>query len=89
VKTYIILTGIVFGLLALVHLWRLVGEPHLASDPWLRSGHRDRGRSQSFGLAARTPERTSHVGSSVSGAAQCLSCGRRQRARETHRTHDP
>jgi multisubunit Na+/H+ antiporter MnhF subunit len=33
-KTYIVSTGIVFGLLTLAHLWRIVEEPHLASDPW-------------------------------------------------------
>jgi hypothetical protein len=34
-KTYVMTTGAVFGLLALVHLWRIVEEwPHLATDPW-------------------------------------------------------
>ena len=33
-KVYVIATGVVFGLLTVVHLWRLVEEPHLASDPW-------------------------------------------------------
>jgi hypothetical protein len=33
-KAYVIATGVVFGLLTLVHLWRIAEEPHLASDPW-------------------------------------------------------
>lgn len=34
-RTYVITTGAVFGLLTLAHLWRIVGEnPHLASDPF-------------------------------------------------------
>ena len=34
-KAYVMTTGAVFGLLALVHLWRAVVEgPHLATDPW-------------------------------------------------------
>ena len=33
-RTYVIATGAVFGLLTLVHLWRIVVEPHLARDPW-------------------------------------------------------
>ena len=33
-KAYVVSTGAVFGLLTVVHLWRLVGEPHLATDPW-------------------------------------------------------
>ena len=33
-RTYVIATGIVFGLVTLAHLWRLVVEPHLATDPW-------------------------------------------------------
>jgi hypothetical protein len=27
-------TGTVFGLLTLVHVWRLIVERHLAADPW-------------------------------------------------------
>jgi hypothetical protein len=28
-------TGTIFGLLTIVHLWRLIAvEPHLATDPW-------------------------------------------------------
>jgi hypothetical protein len=34
VRAYVILTGAIFGLLALVHVWRMVVEPHLRSDPW-------------------------------------------------------
>lgn len=33
-KSHVIATGVVFGLLTLVHLWRIVEEPHLATDPW-------------------------------------------------------
>jgi hypothetical protein len=34
VKAYVILAGGIFGLLTLVHIWRMVEEPHLARDPW-------------------------------------------------------
>jgi hypothetical protein len=27
-------TGVVFGLLTVVHLWRMVVERHLVTDPW-------------------------------------------------------
>lgn len=34
-KTYVITTGTVFGLLALSHVWRVIEEdPHLGTDPW-------------------------------------------------------
>jgi hypothetical protein len=34
-KTYVITTGAVFGLLTLAHIWRgLVEGPNLAKDPW-------------------------------------------------------
>ena len=34
-KTYVMATGTVFGLLALAHVWRMIAEdPHLATDPW-------------------------------------------------------
>jgi hypothetical protein len=33
-KAYLLTTGAVFGLLTLVHLWRVVEEPHLARQPW-------------------------------------------------------
>ncbi len=34
-KAYVATTGAVFGLLALVHLWRIIEEGHhLATDPW-------------------------------------------------------
>ena len=33
-RIYVMLTGTLFGLIALAHLWRLVGEaPHLTADP--------------------------------------------------------
>jgi hypothetical protein len=36
-KAYVIVAGVIFGFLALVHLWRMMVEPHLAKDPsfWL------------------------------------------------------
>lgn len=36
-KIYVIATGVLFGLLTLVHVWRMVEEPHLAHDPWFLS----------------------------------------------------
>ncbi len=34
-KAYLITTGTVFALLALLHLWRLIAEwPRLATDAW-------------------------------------------------------
>ena len=33
-KSYVIATGVLFGLLTLAHVWRMVEEPNLASDPW-------------------------------------------------------
>ena len=33
-RSYVITTGVVFGLLTPVHLWRIIEEPHLATDPW-------------------------------------------------------
>ncbi len=34
-KAYVRTTGAVFGLLTLVHLWRIIEEGrHLATDPW-------------------------------------------------------
>ncbi len=34
-KTYVITTGAIFGLLTLVHIWRGIEEgAHLATDPW-------------------------------------------------------
>jgi hypothetical protein len=34
-KAYVLVTGIVFGLLTLAHIWRAVEEgPHLATAPW-------------------------------------------------------
>jgi hypothetical protein len=33
-KTYVTITGSLFGLLVLVHVWRAIEEPHLAKDPW-------------------------------------------------------
>jgi hypothetical protein len=34
-RTYVVTTGVLFGLLALIHIWRAIVEgPHLATDPW-------------------------------------------------------
>jgi hypothetical protein len=34
-KTYVMTTGVLFGLLTLAHLWRVIEEgTHLATDPW-------------------------------------------------------
>lgn len=33
-KSYVIATGVLFGLLTLAHVWRIIEEPHLATDPW-------------------------------------------------------
>lgn len=33
-KTYVVTTGALFGLLAGVHVWRMAVERHLATDPW-------------------------------------------------------
>jgi hypothetical protein len=34
-KAYVVTTGVLFGLLTVVHLWRIVEEwPHLATDPF-------------------------------------------------------
>ena len=34
-KAYLITTGSLFGLLTVVHVWRVIEEgPHLAKNPW-------------------------------------------------------
>ena len=33
-KTYIITTGTVFGLVTLAHVWRMIVERPLATQPW-------------------------------------------------------
>ena len=34
-KSYVMTTGVVFGLLTVVHIWRAIVEgPHLATDPF-------------------------------------------------------
>ena len=33
-RSYVIATGVIFGLLTVAHLWRMIEEPHLATDPW-------------------------------------------------------
>ena len=32
-KAYVMTTGAVFGLLTIAHLWRIIVERHLATDP--------------------------------------------------------
>jgi hypothetical protein len=35
-KAYVITTGAIFGLLALVHVWRAIEEgPGIAKNPWM------------------------------------------------------
>ncbi len=37
-KAYVTTTGVLFGLLTVLHVWRLLEEgPHLAKDPWFVS----------------------------------------------------
>jgi len=37
-KAYVMTTGILFGLLTVLHIWRLFEEgSHLAKDPWFVS----------------------------------------------------
>ena len=33
-RSYVMVTGAVFGLLVLVHIWRMTVEPYLLRDPW-------------------------------------------------------
>jgi hypothetical protein len=33
-RAYVIATGVVFGLITLAHVWRMVVEPRLATEPW-------------------------------------------------------
>jgi hypothetical protein len=33
-RAYVIVTGVIFGLVTLVHIWRMVEEPNLAREPW-------------------------------------------------------
>ena len=33
-KAYLATTAVLFGLLTVVHLWRMTVEPHLATDVW-------------------------------------------------------
>jgi hypothetical protein len=33
-RAYVIATGVVFGLITLAHVWRIVVEPRLATEPW-------------------------------------------------------
>ena len=33
-KSYVVATGVIFALLTVVHVWRMIEEPHLARDPW-------------------------------------------------------
>jgi hypothetical protein len=36
-RIYVVTTGLIFGLLTAVHLWRIVEEPHLVREPWFLS----------------------------------------------------
>jgi hypothetical protein len=33
-NTYVLITGVLFGLLTLVHVWRMIEERPLMTDPW-------------------------------------------------------
>ena len=33
-KAYVVTTGVVFGLLTLLHIWRMFVERTLATEPW-------------------------------------------------------
>lgn len=33
-RAYVIATGVLFGLLTVVHIWRMVEEPQLTREPW-------------------------------------------------------
>jgi hypothetical protein len=33
-KCYILITGIIFGLITVAHVLRIIVEPHLATDPF-------------------------------------------------------
>lgn len=34
-KSYVIATGALFGLITIAHIWRIIAEwPHLAKNPW-------------------------------------------------------
>jgi hypothetical protein len=33
-RSYVIVAGVIFGLLAVAHVWRMIVEPHLAREPW-------------------------------------------------------
>jgi hypothetical protein len=34
VKAYLVTTGLLFGTVAVLHIWRVIVEPHLASHAW-------------------------------------------------------
>ena len=33
-KTYAMTTGLIFGLITIVHLWRMIEERQMATEPW-------------------------------------------------------
>ena len=33
-RSYVVVTGVLFSLLTAAHIWRVFEEPHLARDPW-------------------------------------------------------
>ena len=32
-RVYVVATGVMFGLLTVMHIWRMIEEPHLAREP--------------------------------------------------------
>jgi hypothetical protein len=36
-KSYVIATGVLFGLVTLAHIWRMFEEPQLTTDPFFLS----------------------------------------------------
>jgi len=33
-KAYVLTTGAIFALITLAHVWRMVAEPRVATEPW-------------------------------------------------------
>lgn len=33
-RTYLMTTGLLFGSIAVLHIWRVIVEPHLATHAW-------------------------------------------------------
>jgi hypothetical protein len=32
-RAYVVATGVIFGLLTVIHIWRMIEEPHLVREP--------------------------------------------------------